>query len=383
MIYVIIGSQVGNLPIIESFTSQNKLFACIGHSTSQTGATQSPIFFEVDYNNSDQCFQILGSLISKHQTICIIPGCHDLCFKVYAEFIDSLGSKKESESQLTERIHNKALYRKYLHDVSSDHSIRSSPLLKCNIDEFKFPIIYKPQHAGGGRGIRVINSRSEYLDLIAKQEFPDTGGIVEEYLDLDLYSVSLWLEDGEPVAFFGAREYIDNDKYRVNASATSNSLLKKFQSANIIDELASILAQLGLKDGFAHTQLLWDGKGNNWRLIETMRRIPGDLYGYAASTYGTFDYYNFYVNIFVYSPSDYPSCSDNLNIFPDDSTFFRVMTRMDEQSVIKFKPMRLFSSHGSTSDPDCYNISFYKVPSSCAPTYLSMKTLVTPKQPKN
>jgi hypothetical protein len=227
-----------------------------------------------------------------------------------------------------------------------------------NADTRRFPLLFKPDHAGGGRGIIQINSEEEFQIHQAANGDNGFEGVYEEFVTGDLYSLTLWFEDGKVLSYYGEREFVDADKFKVNASVTSNVIQAYLKSLRIPEALVEILAEFGLHQGYCHTQLLINRHGP-WKIVECTLRLPGDLFPLNAQNFGSFPYSRMYLHTFQRGKGslDCPMRAQ----FPDDSIYGRVMHSGDDSLKSAVKPFCSYRSHGEQSK-DSYQVSYFKVP---------------------
>ena len=258
---------------------------------------------------------------------------------------------------ITERLHNKRLFRRHLSKISGIYSPWHYEYgIELNPNEFNsFPVLFKPDHAGGGRGICQINNEIEYIKF-SKDNSPDAvRGIIEEVVEGNLYSISLWLKQGKPIFFYGEREFVNQKIFRVNGSVSSNHIQSIFIELKIPEILSEILSEFEIYDGFCHTQIMISGSGS-WKIIESMLRFPGDMYSYNVDNFGALPYSSYYLDTF-----NKKSGFDKVRkkIYPTESTYGRVMLKKRDQLKDFIVPFAEFRSHKEDHN-DLYRILFFK-----------------------
>lgn len=341
-------------------------FTLIGHSRSQTAAAFADDFQEINYHDIDTFVEAIDRSLAPHRTREVIPGPHDLCYRVYAEYCVRRGLLPRQAKELAETFHNKRLFRALLKERAGAYS----PWF-CSSDELgvvgdvPLPVLFKPDHAGGGRGIVLLSDEKDLRGFAASLPAGQATGIFEAVFPGRLFSVTLWLSDGQVSAYYAERELVDNRHFRVNASLTCNAVQTLVAELAIPETLASIYAQAGLRDGFCHTQLLINPAGD-WRIVECMLRLPGDLYMYNAEQYGGFPYSDMYVRTFLQPRQGDPSGFTRA-VFPDECLYGRAMVRPHESLDGRIEPYCQFVSH-SAGGPESYRIFFFRLPQSAIVT---------------
>ena len=354
---VLIGSAVGCLPLINELYKAGRSVRLIGHSESQTGAWISDDFVEIAYKDRNSYFQSIDSIDRQFDGMNIYPGPHDLCYRIYVEYMVYKGKLHEKDAFLAEQLHNKMLFRQILQSISTNHSPKVYDIdrLSSGVDNI-FPILFKPVHAGGGRGIVKLSNHQELISHKNNRAGFDGNGIYEELAPGDLYSISLWYDKDKVEAYYSEKEFIDLNEFRVNASITSNSIQTYIGNLKIPETLAKILYEFGLKKGYCHTQVLIDSIGN-WKIVECTLRFPGDIYCLNAENFGAFPYSRMYLNTYQQKGRvlfDFPSKA----VFPSESIYGRVMHKDNQKLSEKIKPFFSYKSHNNDL---AYNISYFKM----------------------
>jgi ATP-grasp domain len=142
-----------------------------------------------------------------------------------------------------------------------------------------WPIIVKPVDAFSGKGITVLQEGDkptlEHALKRAREASPTGECLIEQFVDGQLYSHTTFLKDGKVVQDFIVKEDSTVNPFVVDTSrvlqGTPSNLLLRLR-----DCVENIAKELMLADGLLHTQFVSDG--DDFWLIETTRRCPGDLY---------------------------------------------------------------------------------------------------------
>jgi hypothetical protein len=266
----------------------------------------------------------------------------------------SIGAHSISAVNLSEIFHSKILFREKMAVIAPEYNPKFSICNDgLNAFDYRYPIYFKPEQAGGGRGIRLLNSPEDLKQL---QSIGVKGRcLVEEKFDGRLYSVSLWIKDGKLGTYFGAREIVDEDLHRVKASFSSNGILNELYSAQIPQLLTEVYANFGFSTGFIHTQLIINPEGN-WKIVEAMLRLPGDLYSYPIDNFGNLNYAQRYLLSFNSVDSVYGELAPK---FYDNALYGRVMRKESEIFSSLFQPYFSVKSHCKPT-PEAYQICFTK-----------------------
>ncbi|MDC0569932.1 ATP-grasp domain-containing protein [Gammaproteobacteria bacterium] len=357
---IIIGSAVGCLPLMTELYRTGRKVELIGHSATQTAAALCNSFKEISYHDHNSYFDTLDKAIGESNESMVYPGPHDLCFRVFVQYMASRGLLPSKDVELAEALHNKRFFRDRIQSISSAHTPKTY-LHEDLVDlkDLDFPVLFKPDHAGGGRGIVKLASNAELNDFRSSLSQDKSSGVYEEFLEGELYSVSLWQQNGKVLSFYGEKEFIDKDKFKVNASITSNAIQKHLKSLNIPETLAEILLEFGLDCGFSHTQILLKTNGD-WKIVECTLRLPGDLYPLNAQNFGGLPYCQMYLHSFLDKKLEFFKFP-KMATFPDDLTYGRVMHDTDAALSKNVRPFINYNSHNKKVSGS-YQISYFKLP---------------------
>lgn len=203
----------------------------------------------------------------------VVPGCTDISMDT-AIRLTGIKSKFDAPSTY-ERLANKAAFRSLCEELDLRAPRR--------VAETELPIsgklIAKPAVAFSGRGIRVFDgtdlAAAAAALTSAKRVSGDGNAIIENYVDGQLYSYSLFLERQRVVNSVFVREDGSASKFAVDTSFVESNF-PEHGSVQIQWAVERLADALQLLDGLVHVQFIWDGS-QPW-LIEVSRRCPGDLY---------------------------------------------------------------------------------------------------------
>lgn len=144
---------------------------------------------------------------------------------------------------------------------------------------FKYPIIVKPVDLTGGKGIRKVNNKEEYMESIKSAwELSRIKTIViEEFIERTQHSFSTFLVNQKVISYFSDNEYSYLNPYLVSTSgapAKNVHIVKE----KLIQQAEKIAQILKLRDGVFHMQYIL--KEKEAFILEITRRCSGDFYSY-------------------------------------------------------------------------------------------------------
>lgn len=145
--------------------------------------------------------------------------------------------------------------------------------IEINNDQL-FPIIIKPECGNGGKNIRLIKTKDEFLNIDFKslnKEFGDY--FVQEFIDGYDIDMSVLCHHGKIKAFTIQRALLGRkSKF---AAAAGIEFLDNIELKTVVGDLMSKLNYSGI----AHLDLRFDKKTKSFKLIEINSRFWGSLLG--------------------------------------------------------------------------------------------------------
>ncbi len=183
-----------------------------------------------------------------------------------------------ADPDLMEKIHDKAFLMRYAKergfDVPETHIIEDLSQIDGVAGSLQYPVVIKPRHSSGSRGIVYVKNRDEFIDAYlavhGKYPFP----IIQEYIPRggDAIGVCLLLNfDSRVRASFvykRLREYpLEGGPSTLRVSIKRDDLKEK---------AISLLEGLGWK-GVAHVEYRIDPRDGKARLLEVNPRFWGSL----------------------------------------------------------------------------------------------------------
>lgn len=275
-----------------------------GHTVTVVGGNPNDALAKCvdDYVNLDYSdIEKTRRLIEERQIDYLVPGCNDRSYMVCAE-INAEGRFPGIDSlAIAEIINNKWMFREF----ASKHGLPSPQVLTHGEIGSRWPVIVKPVDAFSGRGVTIVhqdnaNELAAAINL-AQRESKTSACIVEDYVDGQLYSHTAFLEDGVILVDHIVEEHGTANPFVVDTSRVvydfPESMLESIR-ANI----RLLASELSLQDGLVHTQFI--SNGEQYWLIETTRRCPGDLYSQLIELSTGLHYAENYVRPFIGMPFD-------------------------------------------------------------------------------
>ena len=260
----------------------------------------------------------------------IVPSSNDFSYLAGAEVASELNFPGFDRIGTVNALHNKLNFRYLLRELNipaPNFQVVSGETFKIKASILRFPLLVKPVDSFSGRGLTKVDA-PERLDsavIEAREESRSKECLIEEFFEGALFSHSAFIRDKKIMVDFFVDEFCTVYQYQVNCSHHPSSLHIHVQ--NLVREfIAKIIVRVGLCDGLLHTQFMVNNLGE-LKIIETMRRAPGDLYGRLIELSTGYAYTAAYVKPFL------------AESFLDSDVFSR--------------PFKFVSRHTVSSEEDC------------------------------
>ena len=153
---------------------------------------------------------------------------------------------------------------KLMEAVGRPHAPRSAPLTAdLDVRSWEFPVLVKPRTGAGGRGVRVVETREEFLALPR-----DPAMLVQEYLPGAEYSVDVLVaQDG---TFLAA---VPRERLKVDSGVAV--ACRTVRDPELEAAARAVAERIGVT-GVANVQFRRDRAGRP-RLMEVNARFPGTM----------------------------------------------------------------------------------------------------------
>lgn len=141
----------------------------------------------------------------------------------------------------------------------------------------RFPVIVKPTDMTGGKGVEVVDSIEGLAPAVerARQRSRAKDVVIEEFIRGTHHGVSCLIVRQRVVFAFFDDEFYRPGSFEVGAAATPSSLGSATR-ASILAAIEAMSEAWTLADGIVHLQVV--AREDEWFVIDSCRRIPGDHY---------------------------------------------------------------------------------------------------------
>lgn len=293
---LLVGSSFSAAPIFFELKKRGHHVSVCGSALADPCHQYADQSFRVDYSDRNA----LLALVKAEHFDYLVPTCNDFSYMSCAWVAERQAFAGFDRYPVANILHTKNAFRELMerHDFRSPHSRRLTPGATVDPAGLRFPLLVKPVDSFSGRGVSKIDTVSGLPDALqAAQQASRSGeAVVEEFVDGRLFSHSAFIHKQAIAADFFVDEFCTVYPYQVDCSHHPSSLPVAVQEA-VRAEMIRLITLLRMQDGLLHTQFICDGE--NFWIIECMRRCPGDLYGHLVELSTGVPYADFFVRPFI------------------------------------------------------------------------------------
>jgi formate-dependent phosphoribosylglycinamide formyltransferase (GAR transformylase) len=271
---LLIGSSFSSAPIFARMKARGLFVAVCGKYQTDPCHQYADESHYIDYSDREALLEVVQRAGFDY----IVSSCNDYAYISGAWVATQTGHVGFDPFPIAETLHTKALFRRLTHDLGVP-----APEMRL-VDEENaaapdfFPLLVKPVDSFSGQGMTKVIDPAELAPALALARANSRSGaiVVEQFVDGALHSHSAFVAGGAIVADFFVDEFCTAYPYQVDCSHHPSLLPQRIREG-VRRSMEKIVAHLGLVDGLLHTQFM--SAGDDYWIIETMRRCPGDLYG--------------------------------------------------------------------------------------------------------
>ena len=289
---LVIGGSYSSIPILKETVKIGFSPIVISADESEPGHRFADQSIYCDYSDIDKSIEKLEKVHFDY----VVPTCNDAAYKLGAAIAYARKLPGYDKLPICELIGSKKLFRQF-----TESNEISAPRLYSDgylTTKIIYPAIVKPNKSFSGRGISLINKADELAEAVntAKENSEDLDYSIEEFVEGTLHSVSLFIDDLNIVNYFFVDEFCQNYEYAVDNSNYPSTLTEEVQR-EVLETMKNIISKMKLTRGLLHTQFIKNESGH--KIIEMMRRCPGDLYGRLIELSENYPYHKNYLMGYV------------------------------------------------------------------------------------
>jgi formate-dependent phosphoribosylglycinamide formyltransferase (GAR transformylase) len=306
---LLLGSSFSALPLLSNLQARGYLVTVVGkyeHDPCHQYADRS-LF--LDY--SDEGFAKLDLDYASYEAV--VPSCNDYSYLSGAKIAELFGQAGYDSVSKTQLLHEKHRFRRFCNQngIRAPRVLLEATCAASLLDKaLEFPAIVKPVDSFSGRGTNIVHDHAEALRAVdlAIAQSRVSRAIVEQFVDGSLHSHSAFIRNGAIVWEEFVDEFCGVYPYQVDRSQYPSCLTRSLKK-EINSEIVKVVEILGLVDGLMHTQFI--ARGQEFWIIECMRRCPGDLFPEHFSRDVGSTYWQRYLDAFLGLPIDLTQSGGN------------------------------------------------------------------------
>lgn len=293
---LLVGSSFSAVPILSKLKKRALNIAICGGIKQDPCHKLAQSSYFVDYSDKEALFELVNGEGFDY----IVPSCNDFSYLSCAWVAEQIGFPGYDTYETTLTLHTKDAFRSFTEangfPVPKSQQLEESSTVKET--SISFPALLKPVDSFSGRGVTKIMNGDELEDAVqaAISSSRSQKAVIEKFVEGSLHSHSVFIRDGQFAFETFADEFCTVYPYQVNCSNIPSALSKKLQRS-VRECMLELVRKLNLTDGLLHTQFIADG--DDFWLIECMRRAPGDLYGKMVVLSTGVDYTDLFVQPFL------------------------------------------------------------------------------------
>ena len=289
---LVVGGSFSSIPILKEIVKIGYSPIVISADKGEPGHNFASQSIYCDYSDLEKSIDVLKDV---HFDF-VVPTCNDAAYKLGVAIAYDRKLPGYDNLAICEIISSKKLFRQF----TEANNIFAPKLYSIDDSTANtiYPAIVKPNKSFSGRGISIVKNVEELAEAIktAEANSEDLEYSIEEYVEGTLHSVSLFVEDFNIVDYFFVDEFCQTYEYAVDNSNFPSTLTEEVQY-EVLETMKNIISKMRLTRGLLHTQFIKNENGH--KIIEMMRRCPGDLYGRLIELSEDYQYHKNYLMGFI------------------------------------------------------------------------------------
>ena len=288
----LIDTNFSSLPIYDYLLQMEYKVFVVGNNPNDYLAKISHNYINIDYKDTS----LLARFLIKNNINFIVPGCNDVSYNscsLVKEYKQYIGIENKV---VTDTINKKNKFKDFClqNNIPTPRKILPSQLRK------NLPAMFKPTNSFSGRGIYKISTSNfknrKKIESEAKKYSSEKKILIEEFLSGQLYSHSAFIRDKRITYDFFVEEHCITNPYAVDTSTIAFNIPEEVKN-RVRRDIEKIVEKLSLIDGLIHSQFIF--RKDDYSIIESTRRCPGDLYALLIKKATGFPYSEYYTNTYI------------------------------------------------------------------------------------
>ncbi|GAB6041968.1 ATP-grasp domain-containing protein [Endothiovibrio diazotrophicus] len=353
---LLVGTSFSAAPLLHALKAMGRQVAVCGAAPNDPCVAWADRYFPIDYSDPHALLELVRS--EGFSALC--PSCNDYAYLSAATAATALGLPGFDRPEATTTLHDKAAFRAFAQREGLPVP-RARPADAATLSDLRYPVLVKPTDSFSGRGCVKLDDPAGLPEAIteARRVSRRAEAVVEEFIDGALHSHSAFLRGQAVAAEVFVDEFCTVYPYQVNCS-NAPSRLGAALRRRVRESIDHLATTLDLTDGLLHTQFMV--RGDEFFLIECMRRCPGDLYSHLVSLSTGVPYIENYLRPFLGQPMAFPEqtaipwARHTLSL-PTDAVIWSFSQRLPAAEV-RYYPLRESGSQVRGAPYDKFAILF-------------------------
>jgi biotin carboxylase len=249
-----------------------------------------------DYSDRDR----LSSFVRDNGVDFVVPSCNDTAYMACAWVAEQRGLPGFDRFDTADLISHKGRFRRALQSIGLPvpRAFTVEEAENAIAADLPYPLLVKPVDSSGGRGMtRLAGPQGLDAAIGHAKHYSGCGdAVIEQFVEGRLYSHSAFVKDQGIVFDVFVDEFCTVFPFQVDCSNHPSSLPEAMRQMVRL-AILRLVDEFKLADGLLHTQFI--AAGDDFWIIECMRRSPGDLYYDLVRLSVGIDYVDHYIRPFV------------------------------------------------------------------------------------
>lgn len=293
---LLVGSSFSAAPVFFALKKYGLHVSVCGNLTADPCHQYADASFYIDYSKPEELMRVLESEKFDY----LVPSCNDYAYMSCAMVAHKYGFFGFDNIDVATILHTKSEFRR----ITGNGALPVPKYITQRADDpidirgLRFPVLVKPVDSFSGRGMTKV-ANPDQLPMAVEEALATSRSlkvVIEEFVNGTLHSHSAFIEGGKVALDYFVDEFCSVYPYQVDCS-NHPSVLSTVARERVRAEINRLAELLGLADGLLHTQFI--ANGDEFWIIECMRRCPGDLYGTLIQRSTGLDYADMYVRPFL------------------------------------------------------------------------------------
>ena len=299
---ILLGGSHSEIRLVEALRRRGFATTIIGDNPSGLSVCASDNYFNIDYSDWKAILQIARDQNASF----VLSAANDFAIFSAAKVSAELGLPGYDDVEVLKTLQHKHKYKALLDKMgvltpqlvyagSVNELLSQWADLRNKLDPQKHYLL-KPVDLGSGLGIVQLSRQTDIKTVVSEivSLSREKTCLVETYEQGSLHSFSAFIKDKKVIQSFVVDEWLRPNTYLVDSSSHPSRLTdNETQTLRLFTE--DLAGRLSLVNGLLHHQFIFNKHGCH--LIETTRRVPGDMYGDNITISTSQNYYDYLLSV--------------------------------------------------------------------------------------